>query len=203
MDFEIELGGYVKYPSYYLFKKTPNLVLNNFVYLLVICLGIFLVLRLIIIKKRACRLALPADSEFIPYEEVGSTPLPVIKAIDPDTIEEFPEKTDSEIQITDNLFINKYTGVIREKKEIVLQLKEYRLKLFLFLLDGPDYYQSYEKIKVVVWQNKNTANANINKTVLRLRENLKSASIPLSIENVRTLGYQIKVENKPPATGWG
>lgn len=38
MDFEIELDGHVKYPLYYLFKKTPNLLLNSFVYLLLFVL---------------------------------------------------------------------------------------------------------------------------------------------------------------------
>lgn len=199
MDFEIELDGHVKYPLYYLFKKTPNLLLNSFVYLLFICFGVFIVWCLIIIKKRTSRLVLPASNEFASYTEIESNPLPVVKAIDPSPIEEFPKKSDSEIQITDDLFINKNTGEIRKKKEIVFQLKEYRLKLFLFLLEGPDYYQSYEKIKEVIWHNKDTANANINKTVIRLRKNLKSASIPLSIESVRALGYQIREENDKPS----
>ena len=57
---------------------------------------------------------------------------------------------------------------------------------------------TYEKIKEVIWHNKDTANANINKTVIRLRKNLKSASIPLSIESVRALGYQIREKNDKP-----
>ena len=81
-------------------------------------------------------MALPASNEFASYTEIESNPLPVVKAIGPGPIEEFPKKSDSEIQITDDLFINKNTGEIRKKKEIVFQLKEYRLKLFLFLLEG-------------------------------------------------------------------
>lgn len=198
MNFEIQLNGYIKYPLSYLFKKTPIFTLTILVHFTLFTCFVLFTLWCIKIKLRASKLALPASNEFASYTEIESTPLPVVKAIGPSPIEEFPPKSDSEIQITDDLFINKNTGEIRKKKEIVFQLKEYRLKLFLFLLEGPDYYQSYEKIKEVIWHNKDTANANINKTVIRLRKNLKSASIPLSIESVRALGYQIREKNDKP-----
>lgn len=193
MGFEIKIEGYVKYPLGYLWKKTPNLTWILLVYIIPFIFSVLFTIACI--KKRVCQLALPLNSEFIQYQEVESSPLPVpvVKAISPGITEEIPEKSDAEIQITDELFINKYTGEIRLKKEIVLQLKEYRFKLFLFLLDGPDYCQTNEKIKEAVWQNKNTLDATINKTAGRLRIDLKSAAIPIKIKNIRATGYQIKV----------
>lgn len=191
MGFEIKLEGYVKYPLSYLWEKTPNLAWIMLVYIILFIFSVLFTIACI--KKRRCQLALLADSELIQYEEIESSPLPVVKAIGPGTTEEIPEKSDAEIQITDELFINKYTGEIRLKNEIVLQLKEYRFKLFLFLLDGPDYCQTNEKIKEAVWQNKNTSDATVNKTAGRLRIDLNSAAIPIKIKNIRATGYQIKV----------
>lgn len=191
MGFEIKLEGYVKYPLSYLWEKTPNLAWNMLVYIILFIFSVLFTIACI--KKRRCQLALLTDSELIQYEEIESSPLPVVKAIGPGTTEEIPEKSDAEIQITDELFINKYTGEIRLKNEIVLQLKEYRFKLFLFLLDGPDYCQTNEKIKEAVWQNKNTSDATVNKTAGRLRIDLNSAAVPIKIKNIRATGYQIKV----------
>lgn len=190
IGFEIKLEGYVKYPLGYLWEKTPNIALVLLIY---ITLFTFFALSLAacIINKRRSLLALHANCELI--QEIESSPLPVVKAIGPGTTEEIPEKSDAEIQITDELFINKYTGEIRLKNEIVLQLKEYRFKLFLFLLDGPDYCQTKEKIKEAVWQNKNTSDATVNKTAGRLRIDLNSAAVPIKIKNIRATGYQIKV----------
>lgn len=190
IGFEIKLEGYVKYPLGYLWEKTPNIALVLLIY---ITLFTFFALSLAacIINKRRSLLALHANCELI--QEIESSPLPVVKAIGPGTTEEIPEKSDAEIQITDELFINKYTGEIRLKNEIVLQLKEYRFKLFLFLLDGPDYCQTNEKIKEAVWQNKNTSDATVNKTAGRLRIDLNSAAVPIKIKNIRATGYQIKV----------
>lgn len=190
IGFEIKLEGYVKYPLGYLWEKTPNIAWGLLIYITLFTFFALLSAACIMNKRRSL-LALHANCELI--QEIESSPLPVVKAIGPGTTEEIPEKSDAEIQITDELFINKYTGEIRLKNEIVLQLKEYRFKLFLFLLDGPDYCQTNEKIKEAVWQNKNTSDATVNKTAGRLRIDLNSAAVPIMIKNIRATGYQIKV----------
>lgn len=192
MGFEIMLEGYVKYPLSYLLNKTPNLILITFVYFIPFISFVTFAILCVKIKRRTTRLALPNDIEFVPYEEIESTLQHVAKAIASGAQEEFSEKSDFEIQLTECIFINKNTGEIRKKNEIVYQLKDLQFTLFLFLLDKPDFFQSLEDIKEIVWRNKNVDNAVVNRTAGRLRRNLKSASVPLDIKNIRSRGYQIK-----------
>lgn len=106
------------------------------------------------------------------------------------------QRSDFEIEIADDLVFDKNTGEITSNGLVFCQLREYRMKLFLLLLEAPDHYLDYESIREIIWKDKNVTKERINKTVTRLREDLKDLPIPITIENVRSHGYQINLD--PP-----
>lgn len=176
-SFKIELQGYVKYPASYLLGKVPYFYPALIIYAIIV----FSLLSFIFwnIKKKK-------------YTEVSpeSVVSPDSDLLSNETSEEYIEKGDTDIDITEEVFIRN-NGEIIYKGKMVCQLRELRLKLFLFLLQGPNYFQTIEDIRNTVWENSGASNETINKTIGRLRNDLKLIPYPLTVINIHGTGYQL------------
>lgn len=163
LNFEVYIQGFIKFPILYILRKIPHIGIILFAYLVG---AIFMIWGIIGLRKTRRQAILIAER-----------------------VE--PKKNPAEIRFADSYMINKNTGEIKKEDVFIGQLSQYRLELFLLLLKGTDCFQDYDTIRSQIWKNTLTSKETINKTIVRLREDLNNLSIPLSIENVRTQGYRL------------
>lgn len=177
----LKLEGFVKFSFISLLKSIPYLWGIFFLYLFVIIL--IFVFGLWIRKRNSSRL-LPTVNLILPIQEIV------------DDREEIPFLSQTPpkwIKITEELLLDEESGILKYK-DATAQLVQLRLSLFLFLLKGPAYYQSYEDLKKAVWENEKYDNVRVNKMIGRLREDLEPIKI-IEIDNIRNKGYQLIIKD--------
>ena len=62
---------------------------------------------------------------------------------------------------------------MRAKVFFKVSLENYKLKLFVLLLNSPEHFQTSEDIKKIVWGKTGATNDTLNTTIKRLRADLK------------------------------
>lgn len=177
----LKLEGFVKFSFISLLKSIPYLWGILFLYLFVIIL--IFVFGLWIRKRNSSRL-LPTVNLILPIQEIVD---------DKEEIPFLSQTPPKWIKITEELLLDEQSGILKYK-DATAQLVQLRLSLFLFLLKGPAYYQSYEDLKKAVWENEKYDNVRVNKMIGRLREDLEPIKI-IEIDNIRNKGYQLIIKD--------
>lgn len=80
------------------------------------------------------------------------------------------------IKIKENILFDRGKGILYLNVETQVSLENYKLKLFILLLDSPEHFQTIEEIKKAVWGKAGATNDTLNTTIKRLRANLKPIS---------------------------
>lgn len=77
------------------------------------------------------------------------------------------------IKIKDNILFDEGKGILYYNVDIKVSLENYKLKLFILLLNSPGHFQTSEDIKKIVWGKTGATNDTLNTTIKRLRADLK------------------------------
>jgi len=96
-------------------------------------------------------------------------------------------------KISDSLYFDEEKGYLFYKNSTIA-LKDIQLRLFTFLLNSPEYFRTYEDIKISIWNNIDTPQNTVNKTILRLRESLSTIPI-IKLENIRGKGCELTIND--------
>lgn len=77
------------------------------------------------------------------------------------------------IKIKENILFDEGKGILFYNVDIKVSLENYKLKLFILLLNSPGHFQTSEDIKKIVWGKTGATNDTLNTTIKRLRADLK------------------------------
>lgn len=77
------------------------------------------------------------------------------------------------IKIKENILFDEDKGILYFNVDIKVSLENYKLKLFILLLNSPEHFQTIENIKKIVWGKTGATNDTLNTTIKRLRADLK------------------------------
>lgn len=77
------------------------------------------------------------------------------------------------IKIKENILFDEGKGILYYNVDIKVSLENYKLKLFVLLLNSPEHFQTSEDIKKIVWGKTGATNDTLNTTIKRLRADLK------------------------------
>ena len=77
------------------------------------------------------------------------------------------------IKIKDNILFDEGKGILYYNVDIKVSLENYKLKLFILLLNSPGHFQTSEDIKKIVLGKTGATNDTLNTTIKRLRADLK------------------------------
>ena len=77
------------------------------------------------------------------------------------------------IKIKENILFDEGKGILYFNVDIKVSLENYKLKLFILLLNSPEHFQTSEDIKKIVWGKTGATNDTLNTTIKRLRADLK------------------------------
>lgn len=77
------------------------------------------------------------------------------------------------IKIKGNILFDEGKGILYYNVDIKVSLENYKLKLFVLLLNSPEHFQTSEDIKKIVWGKTGATNDTLNTTIKRLRADLK------------------------------
>jgi len=96
-------------------------------------------------------------------------------------------------KICDSLYFDEDKGYLFYKNSTIA-LKDIQLRLFTLLLNSPEHFRTYEDIKISIWNNIDTPQNTVNKTILRLRESLSTIPI-IKLENIRGKGCELTIND--------
>ncbi|WP_289004198.1 helix-turn-helix domain-containing protein [Parabacteroides sp.] len=99
--------------------------------------------------------------------------------------------TRTRTQIKASLFFDREKGILYFNDDIQVSLINYKLKLFVLLLDSPGHFQTSEEIKKIVWGKTGATNDVLNTTIRRLRKDLENIpDLKIVFENG---GYRLNI----------
>lgn len=84
------------------------------------------------------------------------------------------EESRTLIKIKENILFDDKKGILYLNTDIQVHLVNYKLKLFVLLLDSPGHFQTSEEIKKIVWGKTGATNDVLNTTIRRLRKDLEN-----------------------------
>lgn len=84
------------------------------------------------------------------------------------------EESRTLIKIKENILFDDEKGILYFNTDIQVHLVNYKLKLFVLLLDSPGHFQTSEEIKMIVWEKTGATNDVLNTTIRRLRKDLEN-----------------------------
>lgn len=95
------------------------------------------------------------------------------------------------IKIKENVLFDEGRGILYFNVDIKVSLENYKLKLFILLLNSPEHFQASEDIKKIVWEKTEATNNTLNTTIKRLRDDLKPIpDLKIVYENG---GYRLEI----------
>lgn len=101
------------------------------------------------------------------------------------------EESRTLIKIKENILFDAEKGILYFNTDIQVSLANYRLKLFVLLLDSPERFQTSEEIKKIVWGKIGATNDVLNTTIRRLRKDLENIpDLKIVFENG---GYRLNI----------
>ena len=101
------------------------------------------------------------------------------------------EESRTLIKIKENILFDDKKGILYFNTDIQVHLVNYKLKLFVLLLDGPGHFQTSEEIKMIVWEKTGATNDVLNTTIRRLRKDLENIpDLKIVFENG---GYRLNI----------
>ncbi|RHU23229.1 hypothetical protein DXD68_19280 [Parabacteroides sp. TM07-1AC] len=101
------------------------------------------------------------------------------------------EESRTLIKIKENILFDDEKGILYFNTDIQVHLVNYKLKLFVLLLDSPGHFQTSEEIKMIVWEKTGATNDVLNTTIRRLRKDLENIpDLKIVFENG---GYRLNI----------
>lgn len=101
------------------------------------------------------------------------------------------EESRTLIKIKENILFDDEKGILYFNTDIQVHLVNYKLKLFVLLLDSPGHFQTSEEIKKIVWGKTGATNDVLNTTIRRLRKDLENIpDLKIVFENG---GYRLNI----------
>lgn len=101
------------------------------------------------------------------------------------------EESRTLIKIKENILFDDKKGILYFNTDIQVHLVNYKLKLFVLLLDSPGHFQTSEEIKMIVWEKTGATNDVLNTTIRRLRKDLENIpDLKIVFENG---GYRLNI----------
>lgn len=101
------------------------------------------------------------------------------------------EESRTLIKIKENILFDDKKGILYLNTDIQVHLVNYKLKLFVLLLDSPGHFQTSEEIKMIVWEKTGATNDVLNTTIRRLRKDLENIpDLKIVFENG---GYRLNI----------
>ena len=101
------------------------------------------------------------------------------------------EESRTLIKIKENILFDDENGILYFNTDIQVHLVNYKLKLFVLLLDSPGHFQTSEEIKMIVWEKTGATNDVLNTTIRRLRKDLENIpDLKIVFENG---GYRLNI----------
>ena len=94
------------------------------------------------------------------------------------------------IKIKENLLFDPEKGILYYKDNVKVPFQNYKLRLFVLLLNNPEYFETSANIKSLLWRHTATT-AKLNTTIKRLRRDLEP--IPDLTIIFRNGGYQLNI----------
>lgn len=100
------------------------------------------------------------------------------------------KKTRTKTKIKENLYFDKERGILYFNDNVEVSFGNYKLKLFILLLDSPEHFRSAEDIREKIW-GKIATKDKLNTTIRRLRKDLEPIpDLKIIFENG---GYRLSI----------